>query len=145
MQKNATWIGLIIFVLAMTGWFGSKAAVNLQRYYSLTARAAVDVEKWEIVGNGSDRYFLKAYYTSPFGKGEGVLGTLFRNPWAAEKAKEKLEGQTLQIWFNPKNPTKAVFQKNFPIKSVLSASVLLGLTIYFIGLGIYVSSRHPKR
>ena len=136
MHKNVPFVTLILFTIAITLWFGGQAGLKMHNYYSLTNKVELDVQKWTIEGNGSDKYRLIADYTSPIGKGRGAIGPIYRNPWAAEKAKERFEKQPLEAWFNPKKRQLSI-NKKFPTKSVLSAVVLLSITTYFIGLGVY--------
>ena len=145
MHKNGSWIALLIFVGGMTLWFSGKALVGLHSYYGFTNKVELSVNRWEIRGNGSDAYRLIAHYTSPIGEGQGVVGSVYRNPWAAERAKERFEKEPLEAWFNPRKRGKVALTKTFPLKSVLSAFVLLCITIYFICLGVYVAAQDHKR
>jgi len=145
MHKNRSWIALVIFVAAMTLWFGGKALVSLYNYYSLTNRIELSVKRFEIRGNGSDAYRLIAHFTTPQGgEGEGVVGSVYRNPWSAERAKEKFENKPLEAWFNPKKMNRISFTRKFPLKPVVSALALLGITTYFLCLGLYVASQDRK-
>ena len=128
----------------MTFWFGGRALFKLHHYYSLTNRVQLEVESWSIEGNGSDSYRLIAHYTSPLGDGKSIVGPTYRNPWSAEKAKERFEQQPLEAWFNPKK-RQLFLSKKFPTKSLLSSLVLLCITVYFIILGVYVTSQDRKR
>ncbi|MCH9704033.1 MAG: hypothetical protein K0U13_04505, partial [Chlamydiae bacterium] len=106
----------------------------------LTNRVELQIKNFEITGNGTDSYRLIVYYDSPLGEGKGTLGPIYRNPWAAEKAKERFENRELEAWFNPKKRT-LYLSKNFPLKPLLSALALLAITLYFIFLGVFVANR----
>ncbi|MCP5468928.1 MAG: hypothetical protein H7A36_00275 [Chlamydiales bacterium] len=144
MHRNGVWLGLVLFVVVLAILFGGRAAIQMRDYYSLTNQAVVDVKRWEIVGDRRDHYYLIAHFATPLGESSGAVGAVYRNPWAAERAKERFENEELKAWFNPKKPATMTLRKVFPKKSVLSAFVLIGLTIYFIGLGFYVGSRDQK-
>ena len=144
MHHNRAFVLLLLGLVGLTLWFVSRAAIQTHHYYGLTHNVELDVEGWTIKGNGKDHYRLIAHYVSPFGAGEGAVGPMFRNPWAAEKAKKNFEKQSLSAWFNPKK-RELCLEKSFPKKSILSALVLLGITVYFVALGVYVAAQNRKR
>ena len=144
MHKNRAFLALLFFIAATTCLFAGRAFVKLHHYYSLTNRVELEVKNWSIEGNGSDQYRLYAHYVSPFGEGTSVVGPVYRNPWAAERAKERFEKQPLEAWFNPKK-RELFLSKKFPTKPLLSGLVLLAITIYFIILGVYVTAQDRQR
>jgi len=149
MQRNAIWIAFLILVFGFSIWFVVKAGYDLIHYYQLSQQAPVKIEKWEVQEQDANKYAIQVSYSYEYdGKnyqGSGLFGERYPNPWAANRALEKFETQTWNVWLNPKTPEKATFDRKFPYRATISAVVLIGLAIYFICLGLYVGVKNEQR
>ena len=74
-------------------------------------------------------------------EGEGGVGKIYPNIWAAESGLDQLKTQSYTAWFSPKNPQKATLQRKFPLKPLISAAIILFLILYFLILGFYVQRK----
>lgn len=69
------------------------------------------------------------------------MGDPFKNPWSAEQGLERFEKSSWMAWYDQREPMRSTLSKKFPYKSTLSGIVLVGLSLYFIGLGLFVGGR----
>lgn len=149
MQKNIIWVTFLLIVTGFSVWFVIKGGYDLIQYYQFNQQIPVSVDKWEVVELEANKYALSASYSYEFeGKnytGKAELSRHYPNPWSAERALVKLKENEQAIWINPNNPHKGVLERKFPYKATLSAILLLGLVVYFICLGLYVSIKNEQR
>ena len=146
MQKNLAWIGFCLLVAVITLWFVGKAGYELTGYLRLSQTAPVKILNLQIKQLGRDRFVTKAHFSFEYKgqtvEGEGYVGRAYPNKWAAESSLEKLPTDNYHVWFNPRQPLKATLSKKFPLKSIISAAILLGITLYFLSLGFYVKMKN---
>ena len=145
MHRNGPFILLLSAIALATGWFGIRATMSLVAYSRLNTQAEATIESAEIQHGRGDNYQIIATYAfqSKYGTqhGEGPVGPIYKNPWSATKALEGMEGKLLRVWFNENKPNHCALIKKFPTKITLSTTILIGLVLYFIGLGIYVGGQ----
>lgn len=149
MQKNIIWVTFLLIVTGFSVWFVIKGGYDLIRYYQFNLEIPVSVGRWEIVELEANKYALSASYSYEFeGKdymGKAQLSKDYPNPWSAERALVKFKESEQTIWISPRAPQEGVLERSFPYKATLSAVLLLGLVIYFICLGLYVSVKNEQR
>lgn len=141
MYRKAIWVPFILVVALVAIWFIIRASYDLHDYFRLKFRTEVAVDRWQVQEIKSDQFVVEAHYSYVYkGKkifGQGKVGAIYPNPWAANEAKTRYSKQNWSVWLDPDHPDKSVLEKHFPIKHTLSAVVLLGLVLYFFILAIY--------
>ncbi len=149
MHRNGPFILLLVGIVAVAAWFGTRATSALVAYTRLNSEAIAQIESLEIKERKADRYQIVATYIfeSKFGQQRATapIGPLYKNPWSAEKGVEKFRGKSLHIWYNEKKPTYSATARVFPMKITLSTTILIGLMLYFIGLGVFVGGQRANR
>ena len=85
-------------------------------------------------------YTFMAHGTVLEGKTQ-LARPLFRNERSVDAVLQELKERPWTVWYSPQHPERATIDKHFPMRETLVALFLLGLFVYFIGLGIYVRSR----
>jgi Protein of unknown function (DUF3592) len=148
MSRNVIWVGCVLLVACLALWFIVKGGYALFSYYQLSTQIPTAIEKWSVEEIKSNQFAVIAHYTFEY-KGKnyqemGRVGDLYPNPWAAHRAQKQLATQQWPAWLNPRHPEKAVLEKKFPYKQAISGGVLIGLLIYFLILGTYVSVKHGR-
>ncbi len=142
MYRKAIWILFILVVALVAIWFIIRASYDLYDYLQLNVRAEVAVDRWQVQEIKSDQFAVVAHYVYAYqGKnymGQGQVGGIYPNPWAANEAKTRFAKQKWSAWLDPGHPDKSVIEKYFPIKRTLSAAVLLLLVFYFFILAVYM-------
>ena len=144
--KSKVWQFLLLFIGAVALWFTGDAIIRLYGYISQNAEGVATITQWNVKEFPGDRYVLSASYSFHYDGKQYQGETVFEKPrflnrWAAEEAIRNETQQTRPVWFSSWNPDHSTLQKSFPIKECLSAVLLWGLVIYFIGLNEYVSKR----
>lgn len=137
------------FVLAAL-WFSWVAGRELYTYSVLTTHVKAQNVNWSVVELSDERYVLRADYLFRVDGDEHTGFTVFermpyRNAWAANKAISGHSDKQWEVWYSPRNLLYSSLQKNFPFKECISAGILWGLLIYFIGLKMYCAKADPKR
>ena len=146
MQKTVIWIALMLVVLGSALWFSVRTVHGIVDYVRLSNQVSVQIENWHVKEVKSGQFALLAQFTYAF-KGKEYqavrsVGSLYPNRWAAEQGKERWAKKQLTVWLDPRNPQKTVsFNKKFPYKATISLGILIGLLLYFIGLGCYVKRK----
>jgi hypothetical protein len=140
-----------MFIITLVGtfaaWFMTQVCRDLFQYYSLRQRVNVQIVEIDIREVKNNKFYIIAKYSYAFREkkylGEGNLGDTYLNIWAAREAQKKLTVlQGLNGWLDPNHPEKSSIVKNFPLKKTISATILLGLTIYFLILGYIVKVKY---
>ncbi|MFZ0565258.1 MAG: hypothetical protein WAM28_03650 [Chlamydiales bacterium] len=146
MHRNAAWIAFLLIVVTISLWFVVKAGSDLLHYARMNMQTPATIEKWTIEELKNGEYRINAIFSFTFKnknyQEKGQVGGRYPNPWAAEQALARFSKKNWMAWVDPKSPSKALLEKKFPYKTALSASVLLGLTIYFFCLGFYVGKEN---
>lgn len=146
MHKNKIWIAFLITVAMAVLWFSASAAQLLYGYYSLTEEVPVEQVEWAVKRVYDDRHLIEGSYAFQVEGVEYEGKTLFsepiyRNAWAAEQGLKELAAKKWVVFYIPKDPKISTINKEFPLKEALSAGVLWGVMLYFVGLGYYVGRR----
>ncbi|MEM1282783.1 MAG: hypothetical protein AAGG81_04440 [Chlamydiota bacterium] len=144
MHKNKIWLIFLGAITLVVIWFCWGTVDQFTHYYSLKAKVSVHDIHWQILKIGDEDYQIQAEYTFEYEGGaysslQLFEKTVFPNLWAAEYRLEKMKAKKWVVWFNPDNPKVSSLTKGFPLKQALSAIVLLGLWLYFVWLGFYVT------
>ncbi|MFC2049499.1 hypothetical protein ACFLR2_02350 [Chlamydiota bacterium] len=146
MYRKAVWFSFICVLLALAIWFIVTAGLEVYRYTQLKVQTEVQVDQWSVQEIKSDQFAVVAHYLYTYQEknyvGQGRVGGIYPNPWAAQEAKSRFSKQKWSVWLNPARPEKSFIEKQFPIKKSLSAAVLIGLVIYFFILSAYVRVKH---
>jgi Protein of unknown function (DUF3592) len=144
MHKNPVWLLFLGIISVIVLWYCGVALYRYYQYITLSeASKAANIE-WSVKALSDEQYVVDAHYTFLV-KGERYSGdTVFRdevflNAWAAEQELPKFSSQAWQVWYQPSNLNHSTLQKKFPLKECISAGVLLGLFLYFLWLGFYVT------
>lgn len=124
--------------MILSTWFLFSGGKQLYRYLRLTESAPIVVDKWVIEEKGGDRYAVYAVFSFVFNqqafKGKVQAGGVYPNPWAAELAEKRLNQKKWTVWFDPKHPDRATLEKKFPLKAVVSSSVVILCGLYVLSL-----------
>jgi hypothetical protein len=146
--KKAIWVAFILAVLLLAFWLVGKASCEIYRYSQLKISVEADIESWSVREMGSEQFAVIAHYTYFFNgisyTGQGRIGGIYPNPWAAQEAKSRFIKQKRRVWIAPAHPERSVVEKHFPMKRVISAGVVIGLVIYFLILTVYVKVKTAK-
>lgn len=147
MHRNPLWLALLSLVLLVTLFFIFKAATSYIAYSSLSKQTEGTIEKVEIVPRGGNYVVWVTF--SFLAEGEKITASAspykpFYNRFSAEKKASELSQEKITVWYHPKKPLESSLQKNFPTKQVVSAVVLVLITLYFFTLGRYVGSKRPQ-
>lgn len=149
MHKNRPFLLLLVGIFAVTLWFGVRMTTSLIAYLRLNTETTAQIESLEIHEGKGDHYQIYATYSfeSTLGleRSVGPVGPIYKNPWSAEKGLAKYQGKSIKIWYNAKRPFYCSTTKVFPMKITLSTTILFGLVLYFVGLGLYVGSQGGTR
>ena len=128
--------------------FSWSAGRELYTYRVLTAQTKAQSVQWAVVELSDERYVLQGNYIFRVDGIEHAGSTTFdhpyRNAWAANKAMPEYANKQWEVWYSPKNLLYSSLQKNFPLKECVSAIILWGLLVYFIGLKLYCSKNDFK-
>lgn len=144
MHRNQVFLGVLILVSFMTLWFVGKATNQLVHYFLLRQTVEARMLEWNIEQKSDNKFFIMGSFTFNYkGKdfqGKSQISDVYPNIWSAERRVKEISLKTHSTaWFNPHRPEKATLIKHFPFKPLLSACVLVGLSIYFFFLGRYVA------
>jgi len=144
-KKKIFWILFCVVIFSLTAYFTYNTGSKLYRYYTLNQRAPIEVHDVSVSQLKRDQYVLMAAFTY-WANGveysaEKPLAKTYPNPWIAEKEKERAQAHPQSCFYSKKRPQIVALSKNFPLKSLVSSAILLGLGIYFCGLGVYVAKR----
>lgn len=145
MHKNPFWIAFFSFVLLLSVWFAGKAGYSLFAYYRLSEITEATLIEATVQEKGKNHFQIEATFSFPWEGRQVVaqssLGPSYPNRFAAEKALSGNIKKTYPTFFSKKYPEKAVLEKKFPVKRILSATTLCAVAIYFLILGLYVGKR----
>jgi len=144
MNANFYWKVLLAIVTVGTLWLTYSALSLWIGYIRLDASTKPKSIEWNVHAVSDEVYHIDAHYVFDW-KGKEFSGETefhhdpFRNAWAAEEGIKAYKKHPAYIWFSSSDPTYSSLQKNFPLKECLSAIVLWGLLLYFLGLKYYVN------
>lgn len=145
MYKNPLWLLFLTVITLVTAWYGGVAFLRLHRYIQLDTQVETTDIQWSVKKLGEDRYRVNGAYSfiveGQHYENLWMMQEVYRNPWAAEKALARHQSHRWTVWVDSSNPRYSSLQKTFPLKDCVSATVLLGLLTYFIGLGYYYKAK----
>lgn len=148
MHRNIIGIIFLFLISGMTLWFTYQAFTGLLIYNSYKTSEKASILSWKVLETKSDIYRTQAQFAYKYKdhnfEGHDFVGKEFQNPWAAESALEIYSKQEYIVWFNPKNPAKAILEKKFPYKALLSLGIMASILLYFLFLGRSVFKNYGK-
>lgn len=149
MHSNRLWIFFLIIIGAVTFYFTLRGGSDLYHYYSLKEKTDLYQIHFEVESQKNGKYRAVASYQflvsdQSYKKSKEQLPKLFRNSWSAHQWTKEINNKQLKVWYQKNNPNHSSLSKIFPLKSLLSASVMLLLMVYFIGIGYYISQASKK-
>lgn len=144
MHTNKVWLIFLGAITLVVIWFCWGTIDQVTHYTSLQKRTPVHDIEWEILKIDEDDYEMQADYTFKYNGNTYRSYQVFEkmilpNLWAAEYQLKEMQAKDWDVWFSPGNPKISSLEKEFPLKQVLSSITLLGLWIYFVWLGFYVT------
>jgi hypothetical protein len=144
MHPNKIWLVFLASITLVVIWFSWGTVSHVMHYFSLEKKAKVIDSEWTILKIQDDQYQVQADFTFEYQekqyRGFDIFEKpIYPNPWAAEYGVKEMKAKELFAWFYPKKPTNSSLEKHFPLKSILSSIILIGLWIYFIWVGFYVT------
>lgn len=144
MHKNKIWLAFLALITLVVAWFIWGTVDKLRDYAAFTrASKTADIE-WSVYSDSQNTYYLKGIFSfvdkAKKYSGETILfHESYSNPSAAERAIPQHIANNWKVWYDPDNPKNATLVKKFPTKELISTAILVGLWIYFIWLGFYVT------
>lgn len=132
-----------------TVWYVVQAVVQINTYFALDLPTRAEVT-WTVKELNSDTYV-------PYGKyryeveGQSYEGTYvlqsqkYLNAKTLEQDLPQLQEKGWIAWYNPSSPEQSSLEKNFPLKTCLYASLLVGIFFYFLCVGHYVAKQRSSR
>ncbi len=143
MNKNPIWLAFLALNFAVFLWFFSVASYRTYDYYTLSKETKPLNLKWFVEEISSDDFRVGATYSYLDNQsGETIFSDRkFRNPLSADDELKVKESKKFIVYYNPQNINHSSLQKTFPTKECVSAGVLLLLSLYFVGLGMYAQNK----
>lgn len=144
MHRNKIWIAFLTLITFAVIWFTWGTANKLKDYLTYTASSDILDINWKIHKINEEKYDLEAVYSYKIDdkiyQNKIIINQeIYQNPWAAEQAVTQQVAKKWKAWYDPNSPTHSTIVKTFPMKELISTAVLLGLWLYFIWLGFYVT------
>ncbi len=150
MHRNPIWLSFLSGIILLTLFFSYQAVEKSWVWGNYNQKMEVRVLSWEIIQNKSGDLEPELRYILPSETENKIITSRyknkrFRNEWAANQFLDSVKNiSTWTVWIRPDYFDSAMLERNFPWKSVIYASLLLGLTIYFFWLGAYVVKLQSK-
>ncbi|MBS0624046.1 MAG: DUF3592 domain-containing protein [Verrucomicrobia bacterium] len=149
MHQNKIWLFFLsLIVIAMIA-FSFCATQQVMHYRHLSLQVPAHVMRWDVQEEKADLYTIMAEYFFEYQgrtySGYSKVTSSYKNPWSAQKALSGFQQRAWSVWVDPKHPMLSTLYKPFPYKSVLSASVLVGLVVYLAILGVVVGGQYGRR
>lgn len=149
MYQNRFWLFFLTLLSLCATVCGVQAVTSILAYKRLSIHIPVEVIEWKIEERKQSAYAVIAnYYFEYEGKtyhGSSLVHAVYKNPWAAQKAQISFEKLRWQAWIDPDKPIYSMIYKRFPIKYILSALVLLGVSAYFLCIQFFLRGKHGYR
>lgn len=100
------------------------------------------VVTWQMVEKGH-KFLPSVTYTYQVGGKIFSNQTLLENQVSnsldlSKREREKIENRKWIVFYNPNQPEVSALENNFPYKEIIYLGCLLGVSLWFIGLGFYV-------
>jgi hypothetical protein len=144
MYKNISWLSLLCVVGLVAFWFSAKAGYQIYHYCALNNKVKVQVTDFS-VEQIKDHYAVRVGYkfvveNRKYRRKEVLRRHIYKSSWMAQSVIKDLKRQKAWlVWYNKSDIKHATFNKIFPMKVFLYGVVILGLFLYFLILGRYVS------
>lgn len=143
MHQNKWWKIWLVVLALVTAWYICKGTYVFYQYTTLNAQTKTAEFTLAVEEVSSEKFLFKASYSFIWrGQryvGEEVLSQpVYRNTTAAINAIPAQQSVPRKVWFSTSNPQHSTLQIAFPLKECLTAFVICGLFLYFLGLGYYV-------
>lgn len=144
MHKNPLWLIFLAGISLVTLWFCGVAFYRVYQYSRLNGVTDATNITWSILKLDEDNYFPYAHYSylireKEYVGEEALKEKEYKNEWAVKESLPEITSKQWQVWYDPYSPAFSSLQRHFPLKEVVSAILLLGIVLYFFGLGYYVA------
>lgn len=143
-MKKSLWIVFIVLLSAAGFWYAIRTGFAISQYFHWNQKIEATITSWSIKEVKKNQFIILARYQYEYGSklytGEGVAGPFYPNPWAASESQRRMADHSWSVWVNQQKPHLSTLEKQFPFKSIFSASALVLLTLYFLLLGIRLQS-----
>jgi hypothetical protein len=148
MHKNKIWFAFLILITLVVIWFMWGTVGKVREYFTFTSSTQPLTIDWNVHRISDEKFYLKGIYTYQVkGKtyqGETLISEpVYQNPWAAEQFIPQQMVKNWKAWYDPNSPFDSTLVKHFPMKELISTTILVGIWIYFIWLGFYVGRYNP--
>jgi hypothetical protein len=148
-HKNPIWLCFLVLLLVPTLWNFGQAVHKINVYFSLDLPTRAFVT-WNIKELNSDTYVpYGVYHYEVDGKkyeGSYTLQTRkYLNAQALEQDLPIYQEKRWIAWYNSQSPGQSSLEKQFPFKTCVYASVLVGIFLYFLCIGHYVAKQRGQR
>lgn len=143
MHTNYVWLGFLGAAALVILAFCLSTAKELTAYFSVGQASHTEILDWRVQERSNSRFYIIARYRyqvdgKEFESSHTFKDHSLRNPWAAKKKITEMEHRTWTAWYSPKRPHLSTLDRHFPLRRVISSLFLVGIYLYFIGLGYYV-------
>lgn len=120
---------------------------DLYKYWRLDGTTRGQVQEAQVQEVSTSRYDILAAYTYIYGgqtyQGRSSLGKPYQlNKYSAEKAARDIKITPPTVYFSRHDPNISALTRKFPLKSVLNAALVLGISLYLWVLNLYYA---PKK
>lgn len=147
-KDNRVFFGFIFLILLLFGWQGSKYVKKIFNYYSLNQEGFGEIYKREVIQKKRDRYQilvgLRYLNQGEWVEATTVLPKAFLNPWAAEKALNKMTLEKIPIYYSAKKPAFVEVKREFPTNALVSFIILAVILLYFLVLKLWFERQEKK-
>ncbi|CDZ79790.1 hypothetical protein BN1013_00288 [Candidatus Rubidus massiliensis] len=145
MNNSWIWKGGYFLLALVAIFFTCKAIFKLHDYYSLNVQIAPIAIEFVPISLSLESYYIKSHYSYIYKNkqysSDIIFTDYYKNLYAAEKQIEAFKKYPWTIWINSSTPRISTLQKKFPLKELISGGILIGICIYFLGLGYYVKNK----
>lgn len=146
MHRNPVWLVFLVLFGILTAWYSGDALYKMYQYESLSKKTKPQTLALEVVDNGSGRFYYLGKYSieidgASYEGQQQLAQPIFRNEAAAQAFMDEYLHDPWVVWYSPQNPAKSKLQKNYPLKEVFYAAVMVVLLCYFLWLGFKVADQ----
>lgn len=145
-SRGILWgLAVLAWILAI-GYLGTQGE-RLWRYWQRSMHVPAEVTAWHVEKIGQGKYTIQATYHfqlegQPYQHSSLVDTEVFRNESAANQALQPLQNiASWQAWYQAGRPENSSLEHSFPLKEMLSFSLLFAIGIYFLGIGYFVARK----
>ncbi len=145
-RKWMPWgLALITWLLAIA-YLGTQGDKLIQ-YWQRSMQAPAEIVSWHIQEVNQGKYAVEATYTfqvqeTSYQHSSWVSEEVFRNESAANHALERLQTfRSWTVWYQEGRPENNSLEHSFPLKELISFSLLMAIGVYFLVIGYFVARR----